>query len=300
MIIHRSRFLTRGEVWYDDVPPCGARVDWIVYYRRSQPVSRSKWKYTHTPMIDLSKTVEQLKEQLSTDTAYKIRRASERDKVRCGSLNAADPEILNQFEAMYNEFAGQRGLSPLERDRITSLAAAGRLDLSGATDQQGNLLVYHGSYLGQHRATSLYSVSLFRTMADSAARSLISRANRYLFWSDILRYKELGLNSFDFGGWHTGTNEALLKINRFKDGFGGEIIREYQCEQIVSLKGWLVLKVAAVLNGARLLPAALRAACQPGTGEQAAEGSEAPLPRPASGPGIPVLAGDGRGPGRQA
>ena len=263
MIVHRSRFLTQGEVWFDEEPGRIAAVDLIHYYRRSQPVPGTKWSYTYTSAIDLSKSYDQLKAQLNTDTAYKVRRACERDKIRCECCNASDPEVLSQFEAMYNSFAALKGLPLLEQDRIASMAAAGRLDLSVAKDPAGNTLVYHGNYRVPQRATSLYTVSLFRAARDAALRSLISRANRYLVWSDLLRYREQGLKCFDFGGWHTGTDPERLKINQFKAGFGGEIFREYECEQIVSLRGWVVLMVAAMLNWAKRAPSRLRSVPHP-------------------------------------
>jgi len=119
--------------------------------------------------------------------------------------------------------------------------------MSVARDAQGNILVYHANYRDHQRATQLYLPSLYRSFSENGARSLIGRANRYLTWSDILRYKDQGLKYFDFGGWYPGSDPEMLKINEFKRGFGGQILREYQCEQIVTLKAWLVL------NGARLL-----------------------------------------------
>ena len=80
-------------------------------------------------------------------------------------------------------------------------------------------------------------------------------AGRYLVWSDIIRYQEQGLRYFDFGGWYRGTtDQALLKINEFKRGFGGQVMREYRCEKILTLKGWLVLHVAKLLKLAKLFP----------------------------------------------
>ena len=160
---------------------------------------------------------------------------------------------------MYNPFAALKGLLPLERARIDGMASAGALDLSVVKDSQGNVLVYHANYRTQHRATELYLPSLYRKLSDSAARNAIGRANRYLIWSDMLRYKEQGLKYFDFGGWYPGTADpALLKINEFKRGFGGQVVRTYQCEQILTLKGWLVLRVARLLKQAKLFPSGSR------------------------------------------
>ena len=68
----------------------------------------------------------------------------------------------------------------------------------------------------------------------------------------MLRLKEQGVQYFDFGGWYPGTEDIqLLGANAFKRGFGGEIVREYECEQILTLKGWIVLTGARILDRIR-------------------------------------------------
>jgi hypothetical protein len=250
----KSRFLSRAEVWYDDEPGDTGSVDWILFYQRSSPFPGSRWKYFHNYVVDLTQSVEQLTEQLHKDTAYKIRRARDRDQIVCESRDPRDPAVLDRFEEMYNPFAAARGLSRLDRARIENMAVAGVLDLSVARDAQGNALVWHANHRDHRRASQAFSASHYRELDSSAARNLIGRANRYLMWSDMLRYKQEGLHCFDFAGWYPGTtDQALLKINEFKKGFGGQVVREYQCEQILTLKGWVVLTTARLLKRAKLL-----------------------------------------------
>jgi len=253
MYICKSRFLTRGEVWYDGEVGERPPVDWIIYFHRSQPVPGTTWEYFYTYAIDLTEPVEKLQGQLNQDTAYKIRRARERYRIMCEECDSRDSTVLDRFEAMYNEFAATKGLTPLERSRVDSMAAVGALDLSVAKDPQGNVLVYHASYRDRRRATQLYLPSLYRNLSDNAARGLIGRANRYLTWSDILRFKAGGLKCFDFGGWYAGNDPAMLKINDFKKGFGGHVVREYRCEQIVTLKAWVALKAAKLVKQAKII-----------------------------------------------
>ncbi len=260
MFIYKSRYLTRGEVWYDEAPGDTRSVDWIHYQQRSSPFPGASWKYFYNYLVDLTQSAEQLLKRLNDDTAYKIRRARERDKIVCECCDPRDPVVLDGFEEMYNPFAAMKGLPPLNRPRVNALAAAGVLDLSVAKDPQGNALVYHANYRNHERATELYLPSLFRKASGSAARNLIGRANRYLTWSDILRYKEQGLKYFDFGGWYPGTDPGMLKINDFKRGFGGQVTREYECEQILSVKGWLVLNAAKLLKRAKLFPSVSKSA----------------------------------------
>lgn len=251
MITYKSRFLRRAEVWFDNDPTETARrVDWILYHFRSRPVPGAQSRSFYTLLVDLTQSQELLRSQLNDDTAYKIRRARDRDKIICQCCDSRDPSVLDQFEDMYQAFAEAKGLPALNRMRFERLAAAGVLDISVAKDPQGNPLVFHANYCDSRRATQLELPSLYRSLPQSAARNFSGRANRYLTWSNILRYKQQGLKFFDFGGWHLGTDPEMLSINDFKRGFGGQVVREYQCEQIVTLKGRLVLYAAKLFEQA--------------------------------------------------
>ena len=252
MITYKSRFLRRAEVWFDNEPTESAGgVDWILYHQRSSPVPAARSRSFYTLLLDLSQTEEQLWAQLNEDTAYKIRRARDRDNIICQSCEPQDVTVMNQFEQMHKAFAVMKRLPSLNRARLHSLAAAGLLHLSVAKDAQGNVLLYHANYRDTRRATQLELPSLYRSLSQSAARNFIGRASRYLTWNDILRYKEQGLKFFDFGGWHLGNDPEMLNINDFKRGFGGKVVREYQCEQILTFKGRVVLCAAKLLAQAK-------------------------------------------------
>jgi len=177
MIVYSSRFLTRGEVWFDNEPDDAQSVDWIIYHQRSRPVPRAKWRYFYTSIIDLTQSREQLVAQLNQDTAYKIRRARDRDKILCEGCDPRDPAIISLFEQMYNQFAAMKGLYRLDRARMESMAAAGVLDLSVAKDPRGNALVYHANYRDRCRATELELPSLSAAQ-DQRLQARIRRTGR--------------------------------------------------------------------------------------------------------------------------
>ena len=65
----------------------------------------------------------------------------------------------------------------------------------------------------------------------------------------MLRMKKRGIRYFDFGGWYPGkTDIQLLGINSFKESFGGEVVSDYECKRILTLKGWLVLTTAKLFK----------------------------------------------------
>ena len=250
MLVYQSRFLVRGEVWYDHEPDSHA-VDWILYRQRSQPVPRTRWRYFHTLVIDLGQTAEALLEQMNKSTASKVKRARDRDQIVCERIDP-DSAGINRFVAVYDQFAATKGLTPLDRSELEGLAAKHLLELSVARNPAGEPLVYHAYYRDSNCSCFLYSASLHRMFSESAIRNAIGRANVFLFWNALVRHKAEGLKGFDFGGWYPGnTDQQLLGVNRFKAGFGGKLVRRHYCEQVVSLKGWVLLTTARILNRVR-------------------------------------------------
>jgi hypothetical protein len=70
----------------------------------------------------------------------------------------------------------------------------------------------------------------------------------------MLTLKARGFRHYDFGGWYPGTTDLrLLGMNAFKKGFGGQVIREFDCEEIQTFKGWVVLTVVSMLARAKIL-----------------------------------------------
>lgn len=253
IISYKSRFLTWGEVWFDD-EPADTRADCLLYFQRSTPVHGARTKYFYTYAIDLQQSQEQMLANLKGDTARRIRRAREQEKIICEFRVPRDRAVMNQFEGFYNAFAAIKGLGPLQRSRMEGMAAAGVLDFSVAKSPGGEVLVYHANYRGKNHASGIHSASIFREHSDSVFRNMISRANCLLTWTNLLHYKERGLESYDFGGWHSGNDPGLLSVNRFKTNFGGQVVRNYQCEKILTLKGWIVLRAAGLLKRMKLLP----------------------------------------------
>lgn len=255
MIVYKSRWLTRGEVWFEEEPP-PRKLDFAVYHQVPRPLPHSRWREFHTIVLDLRCSPQVLLSQMDRTTVYKIKRADDRDKTVCEFCDPSDPVILREFADMYDRFAQQRNWELMDRRWLTQTAKAGVLDLARAVSPNGETLVYHSLVRAKDRVRGIHSVSFFRHLHDSAARSYMGRANRFLHWKSMLRYKEMGITTYDFGGWYTGTtDQERLRINEFKKGFGGEVVCNYECEQILSLKGWLVLGAARALRRARSLPA---------------------------------------------
>ncbi len=247
MFVYKSRFLTRGEVWFDEEPN-GAPVDWIYYRQRSAPEARSRWKHFYTVLIDLRKPPAELLAQMEEKTARRIIEAQDQGRLRCERCDTKDAKLMDEVEEMWNRFAVAQKTRLLERHWLDRINEAGALDLVAAKDPEGNVRAYHLVLLTSRRARQLIAVSPYKAAPSVAWRNAVSRANCLVHWHNFLRFRETGIADFDFGGWYPGTTDIrLLGINRFKMSLGGRVVRQYDCERLVTAKGWVLLTAAQML-----------------------------------------------------
>jgi hypothetical protein len=246
MFVYRSRFLTRGEVWFDERPD-GTRVDWIYHRQRSAPLAGCRWRHFYTLLTDLRQGSGELFLGIEDRTRQKIAEAQEKDGLRCERLDSKGSRVMDRLEAMWNEFARAQHTALFEREWLEQISAAGKLDVCAALDPAGTVLGYHLVFLAPKRARQLFAISPYKAVPDVAWRGAVSRANCFIHWQNFVAFKAQGIPFFDFGGWYTGTtNIQFLGMNRFKKSFGGHVVREYDCEQPVTLKGWLLLTAARI------------------------------------------------------
>jgi hypothetical protein len=252
MFTYQSRFLRRGEVWFDNQPN-GKRVDWILYRNRSKPVPGARSRNFYNRLIDLSKTPEALLADMDPKTVVKIQKAADEDKLTCEWRLITDPNELDEIELMWNQsLESKRRWGKLDRYWLGEMIVGRAFELAAARDPSGALVVFSGMFREKHRVQQLMNVSPPRTALAPAVRAKTNRASCFLLWNAMLRLKEQGVRYFDFGGWYPGTDDIqLLGANAFKKSLGGQTIREYECEQIVTLKGWALITLARLIDWAK-------------------------------------------------
>lgn len=239
------RFKKRGiriaEVWFDQQFEI-TDVDVIMYSQRPVPVDRALCIPKHTLLIDLKQDTDLLFSSCYKGCQYNIRKSRDKDGVSCKTHNALDREIQAWFCSIYNEFAVSKKLQKLDAKYLGLIAEAGALDISSVSDSEGNLLVFHTHLLISQRARQLHSVSILPKEEGSQRRNFIGRANRYLHWWDMLRFKSAGYAVYDWGGWCADSdNKTLQGINRFKEEFGGIVKKEWNCNLAVTFRGRIAL-----------------------------------------------------------
>ncbi len=240
MIRIEGRAAVYGEVWYDEEPHGDSGVDIVLYRQREAPVADARTAPFLTMVTDLSVEADAIAEKFGKDCRYKIRRAETKDGLRMEVFT--DPE---RFRAFYDAFARQKSVAPSYHRWLVAACKARQLVLTSAS-QNGEALVWH-AYLTCGKAAWLqYTGSCFRDKGNDY-RALVGRANRWLHWKEMLRFKEVGIKRYDWGGlFEDESVPENAGINRFKKDFGGQPVRTYDCTVPVTLRGriWLPLRDA--------------------------------------------------------
>jgi hypothetical protein len=241
-ILRISLRIRVGEFYFSFMPP-GEECD--VYAGLCLKDAKSGWSSYRrsTRIIELEQAEDALLGACSKSNRYKIERARRRDNVRTAFLSSFDERGMLEFAHYYDSFAASKNVPPLRRDQFTAMARAGKLVISTARTEDGSLLAAHAYFVGQSRARLTHSASMFRLETDSAERNRIGRANRLLHWDDMIRFRASGVKAYDLGGWYTGRrDQPLLRINTFKEEFGGRVVHEWDIFRAGSARGWLYLR----------------------------------------------------------
>ncbi len=185
---------------------CKSKLNFTGFYRR---------RY-FTKIIDLSQGEDKIFGNFRRNTRYEINRAKK--EVILFSIE----NNVEQFAKFYNLFAVSKEIGPTS---VAALINYGNYLIITKAMQNNNILVMHAYLMDEEerRVRSLMSASLFRYDHNHEKRSLIGRANRFLWFADMLFFKERDFKIFDFGGYDT---QSQIEVNKFKDCFGGILLEE--------------------------------------------------------------------------
>jgi hypothetical protein len=253
LIVHHYPVVTIGDSWYEESTPRGA-VDLLAWYQSKRAASKIWSREFFTIVVDLEAEEDMIFSAMGKTNRYKISRAAKRDNLRYECWNADAESVLDEFIEFFAAFARNVGVQVPRKAWLHTYARAGALDISRISDEQGRALSWHTHYRAQGHARLFHSASSFRDFDDSAQRSLIGRANRFHHWQDMLRFKAAGIRTYDFGGWYEGKEDPeRLRINQFKEEFGGRVVRSFNSVQPVTLRGRAYLMARLVRHPSRRL-----------------------------------------------
>jgi hypothetical protein len=187
--------------------------------------------------------------QFAQNCRQSIRQAETKDQLQFEFIGSPKGR-LGEFCAFYDAFARQKSLASCDRQWLDAACRARQLTLSLA-HRDGEPLVWHAHLLSEKTVGLQYSVSCFRNR-ESEYRTLIGRANRWLHWQEMLWFKKLGMERYDWGGlFEDDSTPERAGINRFKRSFGGRLERTYDYAVPVTLRGRIYLPLRDVWRRCR-------------------------------------------------
>jgi hypothetical protein len=248
-IIIGRRFVRIAEAWASGGEGQLPEVDLVRWFQRDAPMKGAFCRPYPTLVVDLTRPEGRLFSAMKPGTRYEIRRA-EREGARWAWWDGRESGVIDRFAEVYQRFAERRGLPGLDRTRLELMARSGCLVVSAADPGERRPAVWHVYHRDLDRATLLHSASLSADSPDGALRGLHGRANRFQHWQDVRFFKARGDAIYDFGGWYSGSGDPRrLGINRFKEGFGGDLVTVYVCERPLTWRGRVFLAARRRLLG---------------------------------------------------
>jgi hypothetical protein len=179
-----------------------------------------------TKEIDLTKPSNEILNDFDKNTRYETLRAEK---------EISTIIITNATKSMFLDIVN-RSPSHKNRININDIKIYKDFICFTACTLDGIPIIIH-SYLiddATKRCRLLHSVSLSDTIEDKSIRAMYGRANRFLHYKDILHFKDMGIITYDLGGYAFNTTDnKLVGINKFKDGFGGVLVEQSNYENIL-------------------------------------------------------------------
>lgn len=242
MIYYRkNKGVKVGEVWFSMPDELDRDCKVFNYHCLPHPYVPGKDEYlvryreTGTLVTDLTESEEELLLKCRKDTKRDIKKGKNRGvsvvRLTPADLSMESPELLCFYDA-YNNLFRQKGIEKKSiRPYLKELIDEKILYLSIA-ELDGEYCAFHVDLVADKICRNVYSVSNFRNCNDSSDRRIIGEANRFLQYSDMLYYKEIGCKIQDWGGY--SSDDSLRGINEFKAGFGGDYQKRYYGKVVIS------------------------------------------------------------------
>ena len=248
LIKRKKSLLTIGEVFFPDQSENVKINDCDILIITQQATETKGSKKYNTLHIDLTKNEDILKSELKKNTRNEISRCEKKDELKILITDQPTSLQLSNFIKFYKIFSKVRKLPDANKDKLISLQNKNGLALGVIENTAGDVLVMHAYIISNKRARLLYSASLHVNTYDKKTKSLIGRSNRRLHWEEIIFYKRKKFDIYDFGGLSLSDSKTLSQIDKFKLGFGGKIIAEYNEKIGVSMIGKIILLMYKALK----------------------------------------------------
>ncbi|ETT85283.1 MULTISPECIES: hypothetical protein [unclassified Viridibacillus] len=205
-------------------------------------VPKKQLQQFETLYIDLTKSEQELFENLHRTNRKQIKKA-EGYHFQIEVLEEPSIMDIKAFQKFYNlfsAFVNTYSCNSFHVNTMNKLKDKNALVITKVLNEANEVLCYRVYISDDNIAFCLYSASHFRMKEKTEEKRLLSEANRYLIWRNILYFKSRNHTIFDMGGLTKNPN-----IRSFKMEFGGEIAHVYSGYEANSKIGQFILWLRA-------------------------------------------------------
>lgn len=192
----------------------------------------------NTLITDLTQTKESIFQKINKNYRYEIRRC-EKENIVVKNYNSKEilknSDIFEKFITVYNDMYKSKGLKTTFNKELMKAYIMADMVVFSAAFFDNEPLVFHSYIVGDETTRFFYSASPFRSNKYDA--SLIGRMNKYLHWNDLLYFKDIGVQKYDWGG--IGKSLAVSGISQFKMKFSGDKSDVCTYQNIIVGNNWL-------------------------------------------------------------
>ena len=192
---------------------------------------------THTLELNLEQEKDAIFLNFSKANRQQIKKAQE------SGVEIKKSTDVKKFVNFFNDFALKRGTFTTSTQSI--IEKKDYLEISFASFE-GDIIAAQSFIVDKDENIVRHYQSANKRFEGTLNKNFAAHANKYLLVANIIRFKEEGYKTFDFGGYVVSTTDkGLLGINNYKLQFGGKIVA---CKDYYSVPFWLLKKLGRLLG----------------------------------------------------
>ncbi|MDC0580871.1 hypothetical protein OAO54_02320 [Amylibacter sp.] len=220
-----------------------SEADLVYYVQCSEPFPGSEVFMSLT--ISLEKEIKIIFNNFSKTLRYDIRKVIDAEsQFEYHFIENAGACEGQNFISLYNPFCKQKNLRKPNINFLEFLAAHNAMSISYIRDKSDKKEVFCGHlYIRDGDFCRLLYSFHFNNKERHSNPKVYQNLNKFLHFKDIVKFKKIGIRTYDFGG----VSQQKTNIDSFKLRFGGVIIKSYSGINKNTKFGSIVLNMSIFL-----------------------------------------------------
>jgi hypothetical protein len=193
--------------------------------------------FSQTIELSLEQTEENILLNFRKKTAQDIRKAKDL------GIECVFNKDLNTFLDFYNAFARKKNIYPIKKSLFENFTDDYVVCYSILN---GEILASHLQIFDLEKSIARGYLGGNRRFDENFDSRVIGMANKFLKSSELFYFKNLGIKTYDFGGYvENAKDKSIQGINEYKLSFGGQVKK---CISFDSIPYFILRKLSEILD----------------------------------------------------